>query len=1704
MTNVIQLAEQFRADLIAQDSAALGAMAQRWLAVEKALAAQITAVAEEMAAIKADGGDVPAWKLFQLRRYQSLLTQTGKEIAKYNQWAAGQIEKQQAEAVALGDEHAKGLLLESVESKRELGAAWDQLPTGAIENITAIAQAGQPLNKLLNKAYPKAAQQITNLLISNTAAGINPRETARAAVRQGLASGLNHILLVARDQQIRNYREMVRTRYDQSDVIYGYMRLAAKNSRTCLACLALDGSVWETGKVMPLHPQDRCSMLPLVEGYPLPDFKKGEEWFEGLDEDVQRRMMGNGRYQAWRDGLFQFRQLAGVGRHPVWGPSLQETPLKLLLKGRGGLNGQAIDPADLLKQHQTRKTPKAGKPTVITIGKGDTTLIHKLLKRIPQEQTDQGLAVSLQVTLNKMLDGQDGFVYFGADGRMVGALSYRGKKGDLSYLSITSDAFIDIDGRLKGIKDLAKLASQSGQGIETYVESQLMGFYGEWGFTVHKSTGWGAQMRLSADDIAGFLKDPDGYGQKKLAALSQKITTALADPNQAITFRSGQAIPGLPFKPVFMGESDFQAMTKASYEPPFPSLPPEKHAAAGMLLFTPDGKLVLVDPANKYGGYETTFPKGTQEEGMSLQATAVKEVYEETGFKAKVLGYLGDYEKSTSLTRFYIGVVEDGAPWMAHYETEAVRIVPLDQVDALLNVGTDKSIFADLVKLKKDVSAFLPDNEEFSTGFLESYLNHLAIKAEKAAKALPTAAPVSAVLPPPAKGIKKANQYVEELVQSGRYTAADILDATKNHFPKSIFTLDNVQSKFKKFGMVEPTPVVPEPPTFTKLPLPPDTPANLTKKALMQHLAQVRGIAQWKLSVMKKPEIVALFDLPEAEALAAIDAAGEAHSAKYKEGKSKKKEVEPEEPDIIPARPETAVPEEQQLRTVTAAPPPDPTRPEPESPAPADPVDLQKWFPIDAHELFMELEGSFASGTPAHKGVQKAAGNVGAGHSGFAYKDTAGTATGVITFHDMDGKIKVSGAAFASLQVNKEAIADVANYALGQGKIVKTYVPKALILEYKKWGFVYAGDGGSNGDYMELSLENAPVLVKIAGKTPKRPPKKTDPPPTSTAPSDIPIGTPGDVSEKTAVKLTKAALMTHLQIQTNLTTAVWKKYTKADLVAFMQMPKSQAVAMAGQGQPPPPKPAPVQPKVKKRPLPEDLPDYKAPDPPGFPADVANMRTIERLGGSTGAKLVEDPATGKQYVLKKGNSAGHLLEEGYADAAYQALSLKVPAFKIYETPDGPVKLAEFKSGLKTLGEALANASTAERKKLVREVRKGFAADALLGNWDVVGMSKDNILVDEDGRVWRVDNGGSLRYRAQGAKKDAEFVGDYPVELWTLRDKKVGPENAQIFGDLGIYEIMEQVREILPKNRELLAALPDELRPLVNGRLAVMEDLLGTSDTLKADRWGEGFSDGLLEQSTYIRRAGLIDRLPQQMTQSGRGSTTVKDENGREFDDLRGHGSHVEAWAEFCRANGGDPNIIGYWMSSQAGSSWSGASKALKYRIALDRGENFDDYYWQGGLNAARQEYEATIKKVGKEKYHKTWAMWQAYVYESLRHMEFSRKNGGVVELVRTEGRGIMDLYGLKNGSKNAAMPRGAAESASIYRAKRILAGGEVTIQRVPLHRVLGYYWMDKPGIPNRQGGFLGDGENEFVFIPEGIPFDYVDSISGSVGVEKYWQ
>ena len=53
-------------------------------------------------------------------------------------------------------------------------------------------------------------------------------------------------------------------------------------------------------------------------------------------------------------------------------------------------------------------------------------------------------------------------------------------------------------------------------------------------------------------------------------------------------------------------------------------------------------------PTNEFGGHGYTFPKGTLDSSIGIRANAVKEVYEETGLKTRLLDHIGDFERDTS------------------------------------------------------------------------------------------------------------------------------------------------------------------------------------------------------------------------------------------------------------------------------------------------------------------------------------------------------------------------------------------------------------------------------------------------------------------------------------------------------------------------------------------------------------------------------------------------------------------------------------------------------------------------------------------------------------------------------------------------------------------------------------------------------------------------------------------------------------------------------------------------------------------------------------------------------------------------------------------------------------------------------------------------------------------------------------------------
>lgn len=174
--------------------------------------------------------------------------------------------------------------------------------------------------------------------------------------------------------------------------------------------------------------------------------------------------------------------------------------------------------------------------------------------------------------------------------------------------------------------------------------------------------------------------------------------------------QSGQmSLNGIPFHTVKPPTKDymdaFKLIDPSLKEPPVPEIPEGKHLAAGIIMEEPDGRIWTVTPMNYYGGYVNTFPKGTVNDGESPQEAAVREVHEETGLLAKITGFAGDINRTTSVTRYYFGQRVGGAPWDSDRETYRVNLLPADKhlADRLRDAEGYKTADQTLLNMHKEV-----------------------------------------------------------------------------------------------------------------------------------------------------------------------------------------------------------------------------------------------------------------------------------------------------------------------------------------------------------------------------------------------------------------------------------------------------------------------------------------------------------------------------------------------------------------------------------------------------------------------------------------------------------------------------------------------------------------------------------------------------------------------------------------------------------------------------------------------------------------------------------------------------------------------------------------------------------------------------------------------------------------------------------------
>ena len=205
----------------------------------------------------------------------------------------------------------------------------------------------------------------------------------------------------------------------------------------------------------------------------------------------------------------------------------------------------------------------------------------------------------------------------------------------------------------------------------------------------------------------------------------------------------------------------------------------------------------------------------------------------------------------------------------------------------------------------------------------------------------------------------------------------------------------------------------------------------------------------------------------------------------------------------------------------------------------------------------------------------------------------------------------------------------------------------------------------------------------------------------------------------------------------------------------------------------------------------------------FPDSLDSLEHVKNLGGTTGATLVRDPATGNLYVKKKGNNPDHIRNEYRVEKIYEAAGVPVLTSKLYDDPNSPVKLSVYQPNLVPLSQL----SGQKYENAVAKIREDFALDATLANWDVIGQNMDNVMVDpETGTVYRIDVGGSMSFRAQGGLKLSQW-NDANNELSSMKESPKNPTAKKIFGPMEDEQVIQSITKMENKSHAIMVAMKE---------------------------------------------------------------------------------------------------------------------------------------------------------------------------------------------------------------------------------------------------------------------------------------------------------
>lgn len=297
--------------------------ADAWAEIEAEWDAAITQIIHQ----SADGVVTPAM-VMRMERAQRALQVTAEALQGLADGLGEVTTEPLNQILAASGEYTERI----VQAQLPTGAriSFNRADGGAIEAI--VRRATEQITSPNPPLSDEALVAVRSSLLRGVPAGWGPDKAAQrmmSLVSGAFAGGLTRAMTIARTELLDAHRAATKAAEKANpDAVAGWVWLAELDSRTCPACIAMNGTVHDTDEDMLAHQNCRCTRVTKAKswsdlGFPNLDepddlTPDSEAWFDNLSAAEQTNILGPAKFSLYQSGQVGIRDMATLRPNANW------------------------------------------------------------------------------------------------------------------------------------------------------------------------------------------------------------------------------------------------------------------------------------------------------------------------------------------------------------------------------------------------------------------------------------------------------------------------------------------------------------------------------------------------------------------------------------------------------------------------------------------------------------------------------------------------------------------------------------------------------------------------------------------------------------------------------------------------------------------------------------------------------------------------------------------------------------------------------------------------------------------------------------------------------------------------------------------------------------------------------------------------------------------------------------------------------------------------------------------------------------------------------------------------------------------------------------------------------------------------------------------------------------------------------------------